>query len=370
MDILSLSDTGENGAIVNGVKSATWIERYLAGGEFKIESEDPETIFSDLPIGTLVTHVDTSEIMIVEDHEVEQELGEPVKATVSGRGLDQVMMENRIVTRNGGTIFTRGLGVGANGRGYQLSGASTWHYAKWLIEAYLKTSVESAADNLLNFDVRSEISVSDATFKKYVFKDLETLYEAVNTLLAPDQLGIKIERPNEVHSTIDFVIHKGVDRRDSLQFSWFLGDIQKARYLWSSRDEKTAGFIYDNTVTTRRQPGVKTGIHARYGKWDASNLDLEFTYPLVNAELDAAYDLLLKRLDDEIAAAKRAQLIDAEIVKNPSLRYGVDYNMGDILMVLGDYGTTAPMRVTEYAITFDEDGINGYPTLSALDEEE
>lgn len=364
MYILSLNDSGHGGSIINGIESATWVERYIAGGEFTFETTDVG-LLGELPINTLVSHSNTQEIMIVETHEVEHDLEEGPKVKVTGRGLDQVMMENRIVTRNGGTVFTRGLGIGADGRGYTLGGGSNATYARILIEKFLENSVEHANYSLANFNVRSLPTGHSGQYETFVFKRLETLWEAVMTILTPDNIGIRVERPNNSHSTIDFVIHSGIDRSTTKQLSWFEGDIKKARYLWSSVNEKTAMFVYDQNVTTRMS-GTKSGIHARVGKEDSSNLDLEFSFPLVNAELDAAYAKMQIRATQAIKAAKRAQLVDAEVADNPGLVYGEDYHMGDIVMVLGDYETHTRMRVTEHATVFDDQGVTAYPTLTAV----
>jgi hypothetical protein len=54
------------------------------------------------------------------------------------------------------------------------------------------------------------------------------------------------------------------------------------------------------------------------------------------------------------------------VTPNSGKRYRADYNIGDIVYVIGNYDIAQKMRVTEYAEIEDENGEVGYPTLSML----
>jgi hypothetical protein len=47
-------------------------------------------------------------------------------------------------------------------------------------------------------------------------------------------------------------------------------------------------------------------------------------------------------------------------------KFRVDYNIGDIVYVVGDYGVSQKMRVTEYAEILDENGSSAFPTLELV----
>lgn len=364
MEIFSLNDTAKQGTIVNGIKSGVWIERYLDGGEFKFIGNDPDALREALPVDSLVGISDSYEVMVVEDHEIEEEIDIEPKITITGRGLDQVLMENRIITKVGGGDYSSGLAF--PGRGYPLENHSGWYNAKELIEDSLKASWEDGDNNVFNFDVRSTVGTSDPAFLKYYFSELETLYEAVKMLLTPRNLGIRVERPNPDHDTLDFVIHEGEDLSSTINFSWFMGQVQKARYFKTSRGRINALYVYDQTATHRIYPGDETGLRARAGKLNASDLELEYSDPPTGPEILTAYDKLNDLGQAELAKQKVLQILDAEISQNAPYRYGVDFNMGDIVTVLGKYDTVAAMRVTEYARSFDETGISEYPTLTNI----
>lgn len=318
-----------------------------------------------LPLGTLISHAGTLEIMVVEKYEIEESLEDRPKIKASGRGLDQVLMENRIVTIEGGGDYSYGLAF--PGRGYLMYNHSGWYNARELIRKYLKDSDESTDNDVANFDVRSLITTSDSYFFRHYFDKLPTLYEAVLELLSYRNLGIRVERPNTDHGTIDFVIHEGENLSETFSFSWYLGQIHKARYFMSDEKRKNALYVHDNNVMHRIYPGDETGIRARVGKFDASLLELEFSDPPTGPEILEAYDALDALGLLELQRQKTLQIMDAELSANLGTVYGVDYNMGDIVKVIGKYNTEALMRVTEYAIAYDEDGTSAYPTLTNID---
>jgi hypothetical protein len=114
-------------------------------------------------------------------------------------------------------------------------------------------------------------------------------------------------------------------------------------------------------------------LDLRIGLLDASSKDIIFKStdpasgtPYDNSGLQTAFDQMHAFGKNEEAKGKRVEIFDAELVDNPSHVYGVDYSIGDIVMITGRYNATKPMRVTEFAITFDEDEESRIPTLSEL----
>lgn len=57
-------------------------------------------------------------------------------------------------------------------------------------------------------------------------------------------------------------------------------------------------------------------------------------------------------------------IVEAVVSNKSKYKYGVDYNIGDVVTVNGKYGISKQMRVVEHALTLDENGITSIPTLS------
>ena len=67
------------------------------------------------------------------------------------------------------------------------------------------------------------------------------------------------------------------------------------------------------------------------------------------------------------AAQKNIALTKAEVARNAAnARYRVDFNVGDLIRVHGNYNEAASMRVSEYVEIEDGNGKSGYPTLTMV----
>jgi hypothetical protein len=64
-------------------------------------------------------------------------------------------------------------------------------------------------------------------------------------------------------------------------------------------------------------------------------------------------------------------IAQADIAETTRYQYRVDFNVGDLVTVDGNFDQMAKMRVVEYAEVEDENGYSGHPTLALpLPEEE
>lgn len=62
------------------------------------------------------------------------------------------------------------------------------------------------------------------------------------------------------------------------------------------------------------------------------------------------------------------EMITADISPSATFKYRVDYNLGDVVWVLGKYGAQQKMVISEYTRTSDDTGISSFPTLVRYDE--
>ena len=90
-------------------------------------------------------------------------------------------------------------------------------------------------------------------------------------------------------------------------------------------------------------------------------------YQDYRATLPALEDALEKRGQDELTKHKPLKAMDGELTASSKYRYGVDYELGDLVEMRNDDGLTNRMRVTEQIFVDDSQGERSYPTL-ALDE--
>ena len=95
----------------------------------------------------------------------------------------------------------------------------------------------------------------------------------------------------------------------------------------------------------------------------------------VCASYNAYWDLTVPYLDDvmeqrgqaELTKYKAMKAMDGELPINSGYRYGIDYELGDLVEMRNEDGLTNRMRVTEQIFVDDAQGERSYPTL-AIDE--
>jgi hypothetical protein len=120
--------------------------------------------------------------------------------------------------------------------------------------------------------------------------------------------------------------------------------------------------VVQNTVPTRK------GWDLRVGSVEFSEYDLDPR--LFDLATKTIQDLYLKVVTEnkgqiELASATKLTMMDITTGRIPK-KFRVDYNIGDIVYVVGDYGVSQKMRVTEYAEILDEMGSSAFPTLELV----
>jgi hypothetical protein len=120
--------------------------------------------------------------------------------------------------------------------------------------------------------------------------------------------------------------------------------------------------VVQNTVPTRK------GWDLLVGSVEFSEYDLDpRLFPIATKTIQ---DIYLKIITEnkgqiELASTTKLTMMDITTGRIPK-KFRVDYNIGDIVYVVGDYGVSQKMRVTEYAEILDENGSSAFPTLELV----
>lgn len=354
----------ENGQIINGLQSKMWIERYRDAGEFTIKASVDSGARELLPIGSFISHTNTKEIMIVEDHEISDNDDKTSIITITGRGLE-TYFDNRIVGSNvaSDAIFFD------NNKDYIIPSDYTWAQCIYIYNQHVDPLYIHDPDDAFPYLIfLSEVS-SGRTVQRKVPKG--PLYQALLQLLEIDNLGLKIIRPDP-SSPLDksytrMVIHKGVDRRKSIVFSYPAGEVKNADYFWSNRNSKTAAHVMGTWIQKRV---IEDGelYDRRMVLVDGSDIDQPLTSFPTGITRTNVEEALVDRGKDVISALRNIALTKVDttnlVVKEKFRR---DYDVGDLVSVNGNYNESALMRVSEYVEIEDENGEQGYPTLTVED---
>lgn len=354
----------EQGEIVNGVKSKMWVERFNKAGDFTLTAPVSSGLRESLPIDSFISHINTTEIMIVENHEITEDQGKEPDIVITGRTVE-TFLENRIVGSN--NPFPGGSEPLTE---YVLAEDNVITQAVVLINDHIAdTSVYDPSGDLPYIYAYAGTLPAEIGLERAIKRG--TVYERLLELLSEDPytaLGIKSIRPS-VNSPVGFdssvtllYVYPGFLRPVTISYS--SNELLNADYLWSSRKLKNAALVSGKWVETIIN-GSETGIKKRMMLIDGSDIDQAFE------EVPTGDDLL--------AVVNAMQLLGNQVLQNqnnivlskPQLlindtqsKYRVDYQLGDVIQVIGDYNENAVMRVTEYVEFEDSTGEGGYPTLT------
>lgn len=351
----------ERGEFINGLTSIMWTERYREPGEFKFETNLSSGLREFLPIGTLISHVDTLEVMIVENHEISETLGEDSKLTISGRSFESYL-ENRIV----GVNLSRQT---HNLSAYYATTTLSYFQAYTLINDHIRDSV-SADDNLTNVVATVKSGMGSIGPVEYRPIDRGTVHERVIELLKITDCGIRTERRNTFgvvgagsSTQTLFRVHRGDDKSASVIFSWKGGDLDSAEYLFSNKEEKNSALVVTKFLSRTVDLGP-TKYNRRIMLVDAEDLDGHLSASPGEPTLSQIYAQMGTRGYQALYAQKPITISRADISSTSKYRYRRDYNIGDLVSLDGNFGAIAIMRVVEYVEIEDENGESGHPTLS------
>lgn len=366
MDIFKFNDrdTFLNGELIKPPKSIVWTEKYREPSGFQLVDKVSSDLKNILPIGTVIGQRASMELMIVENHEIVEDDGDP-DISVTGRSL-QAILDERIVGQNQDWVNPP---ANLNEAPYSLPSGYSWVQAVKLINDHINVS------NVLNSGDGIPLIVADhgvigASIEEDRVLRRGSVLSHLLALLEVDDLGLKVIRRHSINYPIGgpntlFYIHAGVDKRSSVIFSRNNGDINKAVYLWSIKKVKTSALVVGRYVETIVH-GPETGLDRRVMLVDASDLDGSLETIPTGVDLENIRAAMEIRGNLEIKAQKRISLARVDISNSPTFEYRKDYDIGDIVSVDTNYGQPIPMRVVEYTESQDEDGYFAQPTLEFI----
>jgi hypothetical protein len=196
--------------------------------------------------------------------------------------------------------------------------------------------------------------------------NITTLFDVVVTQICTVwDLGFRILRLDST-GVLYFDIYAGSDRttdQDVLPpviFSPQLDNLQDTTEITDITDAKNVAYVLASTgiVSTVYPDGIDptiAGFERRVLIVDATDIDSP-TAPL-----------LTQRGMQMLSASRTSYVFDGTVSKNSQYRYGIDYNLGDLVELQNQDGVTSKMRVTEQIFSHDNTGEFTYPTLVNYD---
>lgn len=369
MDFFRWDDGISDSQYLNGIVSATWIERYSKPGEFTIKAPVSSAILPLLQPDTFVSHLDTREVMRVENVEIDEDEEFGPVLTATGRSFT-AFLEERVV---GSDIIPAG-GAATSLPDYSLEPGYSYDQAAVLINLHTLTAEidHNPDDSLLFWEATAnlELSITPEAAVARIFKRGPLSY-AIEDLLGIDDCGIRALRPVAPDMlSFEFLIHNGRDKLanpGAVVFSYLAEDLVRPRYFWSNKGAKTHAYVVStyNELRVENPDPELIGAKRRIMFVDASDIDSQWTELPTGVDQTSILEAMYIRGLDALLAQGPIALVSTDIAQNTAYKYRRDYDIGDVVGVSGNYGVSSTMRVVEYAEFQDENGDSGYPTLAA-----
>ncbi len=363
--------------IIDGFSSIIWTERYY--GDSAVELTVPATteMIQKLPVGTFLGLDESNEIMILETMNIENG-----KMKMSGIAL-LPWLNNRFIRTSDSHEdrywYIEGL----------TAGETLWTI---IHDMCVSGSVYLAGGIPMGIDDPQRLAIPGLGLVSFdnsgpaikVGVPYGPVYNAMREIATTFEIGMQItlESADEYWHTLGFRCYKGLDRTSSqsnypaVRFSPQMDSFTDIKELQSIAALKTLVYAFapgfkpgegEPVLTT--VPGVSSLTGPQYIGFDL-RAQLVFaediTTDMVAGNPENLVSILNSRAHDELINNRYIKSVDGEIVPDNQFKYGVHYNMGDIIEVEGNTGTIQSARITEYIRSQDEAGEKAYPTVAMI----
>ena len=357
MEIYTLDPLLRRKYLIDSFETLIWTERFNTFGDFQIDIESTRDARIKFSPGTLLAMNESYRVMRVETIE-DAVTAEGVRMlTVKGRSLEAILMD-RVAKNSLDDLTTSPVWTITD------DPASV---VRKIFHDICVTGILDAAD-VIPFVIEGTFMPEDTIPEPVdpITVDLEptTVYDVTANICSTWNLGFRLLRQNDT-SQLYYDIYAGSDRTTaqtelpSVVFTPELDNLQNTKELTTIDDSKNVAYVYSpagfqKVYADGVDPSIE-GFERNVLVVNASDITDE------NPDVPAA---LTQRGYEELAKHRVYQAFDGEISQNSQYKYGVHYNLGDLVETRNDDGNINNMRVTEQIFVSDTQGERSYPTLA------
>lgn len=367
MDFYTLDGTFQREDVVDEFESAIWTERFVKAGDFQIVlSSTPERV-SQLAEGKFIELDGSPEVMQIETQSIEDDV-----MTIKGQSLETFFNERWIWTSNDpnvnewklrdkpgnvlGTIVQQ-MAVAGSVNDDTLGIGGSLNVIPYLVVGALTQAGEV-------------VSVS---------VPFGPMHDALAKIAETYQIGISIliSRADAFGYELSFVAYSGADRttgqldNERIQFSPALDSMANTKELRSIVGYKTVVVAFPPSWSPNTAPVVQyspdsgpeaVGFMRRLLVIEASDISQDQITAGVTL-----LSLMTQKAKDALANNNFTKVIDGEVIPQVGYVYRVNFNLGDIVELVGQSGIAQNARITEFIRSQDATGERAYPTVSVID---
>lgn len=360
MDLITLNENNQESKLIENYDSLVWTERFNTVGDFVLTTGNVDWFMANLPEGKRLSLRESNHVMVVETHKIERPKNQGAKLTITGRSFESILDRRASVRDLAGSKWLVSVKKPSDTAYY----AMTQVCVNGILSqgdrfpssmVVFPTPSDYLAGN--SFDIVMEIPAGNLLETVLQLLQMEA---PANNAVIPNRVavlphGIRAVRPNSSGTAIAIEIYLGVDRSESVYFDATRSLLDDGTYLFSKVGSANIAYLSGQGVSGYLTAGgtEQVGLERRV-IWRKSN------------DANTA-ELLGNEGSMELSQKPVTALFDGSINQDVSpYIYGRDYNLGDVVRLVGDYGMETKARVTEFIRSVDATGRKAYPTLSAI----
>ncbi len=341
MELYLLNDKLEKIDVLD-CKSMIWSKKYCDKGDCEAVILPSEKILTEIKDGCFLLKEDTSEVMVIENIQLQtnEETGDTL--IISGSSAEQ-LLDRRIVW--GQVLLDDDVCAAA--------------------EQIVKDNLVAPTDEKRKMDI---VRIGENTlYGDNIQKQItgESLLQSVIGILNPYQLGFELKYETADNAGIfTFIIRSGTDRlwgnkegNPDIVFAERNDNLLKSDYAVKYAEYKNVCLVAgegEGDTRKQKETGDSRGIYRREVYLDSGSLSTND-----GAVGPEDYDKLMVEAGKEhLAGLKITKEFSGEIIQQFGYQCGIDFNIGDIVTILNKYGIHENVRITGKVENFDENGHN------------
>lgn len=357
MELYILDSLLRRETVVDRFESLIWTERFQTIGDFELQiysNIDSRNLFKE---GAQVACNESHRVMTIETIEDTRDDEGRAILKIRGRSLEAILEDRIAGNRNALTTTTSkqtytGTPVAIADKLFT-DACVTYPFTSWDKIPFYTSGTFYPADTIPapTESITHEIEVVN-------------LYEALRDVCTAYDLGFRLVRQYDT-SKLYFDVYTGNDRTarqtvlPAVIFSPELENLKNTTEFTTIEKSKNIAVVYG--------PANRVIVRPADVPEDVDGFDRRTMIVKVDSIPEGVTDVmayLTTRGQEELAKSRGYMAFDGELRQDSSYKYGVHYEVGDLVTIRNENGWANDMRVTEQIFVSDREGDRAYPTLS------
>ena len=359
--------------VIDGFGSIIWTERYYGDSEVELVVPATFDMVKKLPVGTFLGVDKSNEVMILETANIE-------KGNLKATGISLVSWLNNRFIR---------VTEKHEDRYWMLEGSPGWILWTIVYNMCCQGSEYLSGAIPIGIPDPQQLIIPGLELKDYdndgdpvtIGIPYGPVYDVLRDIATTYKLGIQItlESATDDGYILGFRSYRGLNRTTNqtvnplVRFSPQMDSLTDIKEIQSIAQLKTLvySFAPSNPNELATVAGASGLSGTQYTGFDLRALLVfadDITTDQVGGDAATLLNILNSRAHDALTEHPFIKTVDGEIVPANQFKYGIDYNLGDIIEVQGNSDVVQTSRVIEYIRSQDESGgERAYPTVAMLD---